>query len=57
MNFNAYLKSFIFLLKFKKKQQIFKQGDVDPYTYYLLDGEIDLEANGQLLKCSGRTSR
>lgn len=38
------------ILKCKKKQQIFKQGDVDPYTYYLLDGEIELEANGQLLK-------
>ncbi len=38
------------ILKFKKKQQVFKQGDVDPYTYYLLDGELKLEANGQLLK-------
>ena len=38
------------ILKFKKKQQVFKQGDVDPYTYYLLDGELELEANGQLLK-------
>lgn len=38
------------ILKFKKKQQIFKQGDVDPYTYYLLEGELELEANGQLLK-------
>jgi CRP-like cAMP-binding protein len=38
------------ILKFKKKQQIFKQGDVDPYTFYLLDGELELEANGQLLK-------
>lgn len=38
------------ILRFKKKQQIFKQGDVDPYTYYLLDGELELEANGQLLK-------
>jgi len=37
------------ILKFKKKQQIFKQGDVDPYTYYLLEGELELEANGQLL--------
>lgn len=38
------------ILKFKKKQQVFKQGDVDPYTYYLLEGELELEANGQLLK-------
>ncbi|MCK5362043.1 MAG: cyclic nucleotide-binding domain-containing protein, partial [Gammaproteobacteria bacterium] len=38
------------ILKFKKKQHVFKQGDVDPYTYYLLDGELKLEANGQLLK-------
>ena len=27
------------ILKFKKKQRVFKQGDVDAYTYYLLDGE------------------
>ena len=38
------------ILKFKKKQFVFKQGDVDSYTYYLLDGELDLQANGQLLK-------
>ena len=38
------------ILKFKKKQHVFKQGGVDPYTYYLLDGELELEANGQLLK-------
>ena len=38
------------ILKFKKKQQVFKQGDVDPFTFYLLEGELDLEANGQLLK-------
>ncbi len=38
------------ILKFKKKQHVFEQGDVDPYTYYLLDGELELEANGQLLK-------
>jgi CRP-like cAMP-binding protein len=37
------------ILKFKKKQHVFKQGDVDPYTYYLLDGGLELEANGQLL--------
>ena len=38
------------LLKFKKKQHVFKQGSVDPFTYYLLEGELQLEANGQLLK-------
>ncbi|MDX1431831.1 MAG: cyclic nucleotide-binding domain-containing protein [Gammaproteobacteria bacterium] len=38
------------ILKFKKKQTIFKQGDVDPYSYYLLEGELELEANGSLLK-------
>ena len=38
------------ILKFKKKQHVFKQGDVDPYTYYLLEGDLELEANGQLLK-------
>jgi CRP-like cAMP-binding protein len=38
------------ILKFKKKQQVFKQGDVDPFSFYLLEGELNLEANGQLLK-------
>ncbi|GMQ75320.1 MAG: hypothetical protein BMS9Abin01_0568 [Gammaproteobacteria bacterium] len=38
------------ILNFKKKQHVFEQGDVDPYTYYLLDGELELEADGQLLK-------
>ncbi len=28
------------ILKFKKRQQVFKQGDVDAYTFYLLDGEL-----------------
>ena len=38
------------IINFKKKQQIFKQKDVDPWTYYLLEGELELEANGQLIK-------
>ena len=38
------------VLDFKKNQRVFKQGDVDPYTFYLLDGVLELEANGQLVK-------
>jgi hypothetical protein len=38
------------ILKFKKKQKVFKQGDVDPYSYYLLEGELELESNGALVK-------
>ena len=37
------------ILKIKKKRHAFKQGDVDPYSYYLLEGELELEADGQLL--------
>ena len=29
----------------KKKDLVFKQGDKDSYTYYLLDGEIELLAD------------
>jgi CRP-like cAMP-binding protein len=36
------------LIELKKKQQIFKQGDRDNFSYYLLDGEIQLEANNQV---------
>ncbi len=34
------------IMEVKKSRYIFKQGDKDNYSYYLLDGEIDLEANG-----------
>ncbi len=34
------------IMDVKKSRYIFKQGDKDNYSYYLLDGEIELEANG-----------
>lgn len=33
------------LFYYKKKELVFKQGDKDSYTYYLLDGEIELLAD------------
>ncbi len=36
------------IIECKKKRHVFKQGDKDNYSFYLLDGEIDLLANGQL---------
>lgn len=36
------------LMEVKKSRFIFKQGDKDDYSYYLLDGEIELHANKQL---------
>jgi CRP-like cAMP-binding protein len=36
------------LIELKKKSQIFKQGDRDNFSCYLLDGEIQLEANNQV---------
>jgi CRP-like cAMP-binding protein len=36
------------LITLKKKQQVFKQGDRDNFSYYLLAGEIQLEANNQV---------
>jgi CRP-like cAMP-binding protein len=38
------------ILAIKKKQRVFKQGDVDNYCFYLLDGELELDSNGQLVK-------
>lgn len=34
------------LLEFKKKKTIFESGTRDPYTFYLLDGELELLAKG-----------
>ena len=36
------------IMEVKKSRFIFKQGDKDDYSYYLLDGEIELQANDQL---------
>ncbi|MFT5396129.1 MAG: CRP-like cAMP-binding protein [Gammaproteobacteria bacterium] len=36
------------IMEVKKSRFIFKQGDKDDYSYYLLDGEIELHANEQL---------
>ncbi len=36
------------VMEVKKSRFIFKQGDKDDYSYYLLDGEIELYANEQL---------
>ena len=33
------------VMEVKKSRFIFKQGDKDDYSYYLLDGEIELYAN------------
>ena len=36
------------ILDVKKSRFIFKQGDKDDYSYYLLDGEVELHQNDQL---------
>ncbi len=36
------------LIELKKKGQVFNQGDRDGYSFYLIDGEINLVANGQV---------
>lgn len=36
------------IMEVKKSRFIFKQGDKDDYSYYLLDGEIELHTNNQL---------
>jgi CRP-like cAMP-binding protein len=36
------------LFELKKKDLVFNQGDRDNYSYYLLEGEIELEANKQV---------
>ena len=35
---------------YKKRQLVFKQGDRDNYSYYLLEGELELLADDQLVK-------
>ena len=35
---------------YKKRQLVFKQGDRDNYSYYLLEGELELLADEQLVK-------
>ncbi len=36
------------ILEVKKSRFIFKQGDKDDYSYYLLEGEVELQQNNQL---------
>ena len=36
------------LIELNKKDQIFNQGDRDGYSFYLIEGEIDLVANAQV---------
>lgn len=36
------------LIEIKKKDLVFNQGDRDNFSYYLLEGEIELEANKQV---------
>jgi len=36
------------ILEVKKSRFLFKQGDKDDYSYYLLEGEVELHANKQL---------
>lgn len=36
------------ILEIKKSRFLFKQGDKDDYSYYLLDGEVELHANKQV---------
>ncbi len=36
------------IFELKKKDLVFNQGDRDNFSYYLLDGEIELEANKQV---------
>ena len=38
------------VLKLRKKQTLFKQGERDDYTYYVLDGEIEMYADDSLIK-------
>ena len=35
---------------YRKGQHVFKQGDRDSYVFYLLEGELELYADGQLVK-------
>jgi CRP-like cAMP-binding protein/rhodanese-related sulfurtransferase len=44
------------ILNVKKSRFIFKQDDKDDYSYYLLDGEVELHANKQLDSVIGSDS-
>ncbi len=35
------------LLEYKKKKKVFKEGARDSYTFYLLDGELELQTKGE----------
>lgn len=35
------------LLEYKKKKKIFKEGAKDSYTFYLLDGELELQTKSE----------
>lgn len=38
------------VLTIRKRQFVFKQGERDAYQYFLLEGELELDASGQLMK-------
>ncbi|MGE0482747.1 MAG: cyclic nucleotide-binding domain-containing protein [Gammaproteobacteria bacterium] len=38
------------VLALRKKEHVFEQGDRDDYTFYLLEGELELYADGSLIK-------
>ena len=38
------------ILTLKRRQTLFKQGGIDNYCFYLLDGELELTSSGQLVK-------
>ena len=38
------------LLEFRKKEYVFLQGDEDHYSFYILDGVVELYADDQLIK-------
>ena len=38
------------VLKLKKKQTLFKQGDRDDYTFYVLEGDMEMYADDSLIK-------
>ncbi len=37
-------------LELKKKQVLFKKGDKDAFSFYLLSGRVELESDGQIVK-------
>ena len=38
------------VVKYRKGRYVFKQGDKDKYSFFLIDGELELIADGQLVK-------